>query len=186
MVAQRHLPDLSGGLQHRHALLRTNAATGLRGGWHDWRAGGEFPGVRYAQVSAHHHPRCALLFAAVDYVEPMSASDTSTISLLGRSEIRLPSSPEEAQLEFFPNRHAARDYWIHLDCMEFSSLCPVTGQPDMTSAGMNGTVPNTTGRFRRLKGTNRLYGTHRTGADACNIATPGAPALLRANATCRR
>lgn len=63
----------------------------------------------------------------------MSASDTSTISLLGRSETRLPSSPEEAQLEFFPNRHAARDYWIHLDCMEFSSLCPVTGQPDMAS-----------------------------------------------------
>lgn len=61
----------------------------------------------------------------------MSASDTSTLSLLGRSESRLPTRPEEARLEFFPNRHAARDYWIHLDCPEFSSLCPVTGQPDM-------------------------------------------------------
>lgn len=61
----------------------------------------------------------------------MSESDTSQISLLGRSENRLPSSPDEAKLEFFQNRHANRDYWIHLDCREFSSLCPVTGQPDM-------------------------------------------------------
>jgi 7-cyano-7-deazaguanine reductase len=61
----------------------------------------------------------------------MSASDTSNLSLLGRSESRLPASPEEAKLEFFQNRHPQRDYWIHLDCPEFSSLCPVTGQPDM-------------------------------------------------------
>ena len=61
----------------------------------------------------------------------MPESDTSTLSLLGRSENRLPASPQEAKLEFFPNRHQQRDYWIHLDCTEFSSLCPVTGQPDM-------------------------------------------------------
>lgn len=52
------------------------------------------------------------------------------LSLLGRSETRLPSKPEEAVLETFANRAASRDYWIHLDCPEFSSLCPVTGQPD--------------------------------------------------------
>ncbi|MFM7182847.1 MAG: preQ(1) synthase [Verrucomicrobiales bacterium] len=52
------------------------------------------------------------------------------LSLLGRSENRLPASPEEAVIETFPNRSASRDYWIHLDCPEFSSLCPVTGQPD--------------------------------------------------------
>ena len=61
----------------------------------------------------------------------MPESDTSTLSLLGRSENRLPSSPQDAKLEYFPNRHTQRDYWIHLDCTEFSSLCPVTGQPDM-------------------------------------------------------
>ena len=48
---------------------------------------------------------------------------------------------------------------------------------------MNGTVPNTTARFRLFKGTNRLYVTHRTGADVYNISTPGTPALMRANAT---
>ena len=52
------------------------------------------------------------------------------LTLLGRSERRLPASPEEARLETFPNRSPERDYWITLDCPEFTSLCPVTGQPD--------------------------------------------------------
>jgi 7-cyano-7-deazaguanine reductase len=52
------------------------------------------------------------------------------LTLLGRSETSLPSSPEEATLETFDNKNKSRDYWIKLDCPEFSSLCPVTGQPD--------------------------------------------------------
>ena len=52
------------------------------------------------------------------------------VGMLGRSEHRLPGSPDEARLECFPNRNAGAGYWIHLDCPEFSSLCPVTGQPD--------------------------------------------------------
>lgn len=51
-------------------------------------------------------------------------------ALLGRSEARLPAEPSREILEVFPNRNAQRDYWIELDCPEFSSLCPVTGQPD--------------------------------------------------------
>ncbi|WP_221285057.1 preQ(1) synthase [Haloferula luteola] len=42
----------------------------------------------------------------------------------------MPSSPDEAKLETFPNCRPGRRFWIHLDCPEFSSLCPVTGQPD--------------------------------------------------------
>ncbi len=57
-------------------------------------------------------------------------ADERGLNLLGRSESRLPNSPDEAQLETFANHNATRDYWIHLDCPEFSSLCPVTGQPD--------------------------------------------------------
>ena len=52
------------------------------------------------------------------------------LTLLGHSESRLPASPDEARLETFPNRNPERDYWITLDCPEFTSLCPVTGQPD--------------------------------------------------------
>jgi 7-cyano-7-deazaguanine reductase len=36
-------------------------------------------------------------------------------------------------LETFPNRNKKRDFWITLDCPEFTSLCPVTGQPDFAS-----------------------------------------------------
>jgi hypothetical protein len=53
---------------------------------------------------------------------------TEELSLLGHAS-RLPGEPGEAVLESFPNRNAGRDYWIHLDYPEFSSLCPVTGQP---------------------------------------------------------
>ena len=60
----------------------------------------------------------------------MPESRTEELSLLGRSESRLPARPEDARLETFANRSTGRAYWIHLDCPEFSSLCPVTGQPD--------------------------------------------------------
>ncbi|HCN31298.1 MAG TPA: NADPH-dependent 7-cyano-7-deazaguanine reductase QueF [Verrucomicrobiales bacterium] len=57
-------------------------------------------------------------------------SDLNELSLLGRSEHRLPASPDEAELETFPNRTPGRNYTIHLTAPDFSSLCPVTGQPD--------------------------------------------------------
>lgn len=56
--------------------------------------------------------------------------DLQNLSLLGKADSRLPSSPEEATLETFPNQRPGRRYWITLNCPEFSSLCPVTGQPD--------------------------------------------------------
>lgn len=55
------------------------------------------------------------------------------LSLLGRSEARLPAKPDKRILETFPNRNRRRDFWITLDCPEFTSLCPVTGQPDFAS-----------------------------------------------------
>jgi 7-cyano-7-deazaguanine reductase len=52
------------------------------------------------------------------------------LKLLSKKKIKFPSSPDEAQLEVFSNAHPERDYWIEFDCPEFTSLCPVTGQPD--------------------------------------------------------
>jgi 7-cyano-7-deazaguanine reductase len=54
---------------------------------------------------------------------------SSRLTLLGRSETRLPASPREARLETFPNP-ARRNYWIHFETDDFTSLCPVTGQAD--------------------------------------------------------
>jgi 7-cyano-7-deazaguanine reductase len=36
-------------------------------------------------------------------------------------------------LETFENKHADNDYWVTFNCPEFTSLCPVTGQPDFAT-----------------------------------------------------
>ncbi len=52
------------------------------------------------------------------------------LTLLRQNENQYPTSPDEAKLETFGNRYPDRDYWIEFDCPEFTSLCPVTNQPD--------------------------------------------------------
>ena len=42
----------------------------------------------------------------------------------------LPDSPETAQLDRVPNPHPDTDYLARFTVPEFTSLCPVTGQPD--------------------------------------------------------
>src|SRR4029453_2271291 len=57
------------------------------------------------------------------------AKRASQLTLLGRSEVKLPASPAEARLETFPNP-ARRNYRIHFETDDFTSVCPITGQPD--------------------------------------------------------
>lgn len=59
----------------------------------------------------------------------MSNTDTSGLSLIG-SASTLPASPEEAVLERVANPHPDSDYVARFTAPEFTSLCPVTGQPD--------------------------------------------------------
>ena len=33
-------------------------------------------------------------------------------------------------LETFENKHQDNDYWVRFNCPEFTTLCPITGQPD--------------------------------------------------------
>ena len=33
-------------------------------------------------------------------------------------------------LETFENVHKDNDYWVRFNCPEFTTLCPITGQPD--------------------------------------------------------
>jgi 7-cyano-7-deazaguanine reductase len=42
----------------------------------------------------------------------------------------LPQSPDAAVLETVPNPHPGRLYLVRFTCPEFTSLCPITGQPD--------------------------------------------------------
>jgi 7-cyano-7-deazaguanine reductase len=57
------------------------------------------------------------------------AKTSRRLTLLGRSEAKIPVSPAVAQLETFPNP-ARRNYRIHFETDDFTSLCPVTGQAD--------------------------------------------------------
>jgi len=42
----------------------------------------------------------------------------------------IPTDYNPAVLEAFENRHQERDYWVQFNCPEFTTLCPITGQPD--------------------------------------------------------
>jgi 7-cyano-7-deazaguanine reductase len=52
------------------------------------------------------------------------------LTLLGNTQATFPVSPQKAKLETFANASPQRDYWIRIDSPDFTSLCPVTGQPD--------------------------------------------------------
>ena len=49
-------------------------------------------------------------------------------SLGRKTEYKSDYAPEV--LECFENRHPGNDYWVQFNCPEFTSLCPITGQPD--------------------------------------------------------
>jgi len=54
----------------------------------------------------------------------------SGLTILKKSSTRYPDSPSKARLEAFRNTHRKRGYRVNFDCPEFTSLCPITGQPD--------------------------------------------------------
>ena len=49
-------------------------------------------------------------------------------ALGAKTEYRTDYAPEV--LETFENKHPDNDYWVRFNCPEFTSLCPITGQPD--------------------------------------------------------
>ena len=51
------------------------------------------------------------------------------LTQLGRAVIQ-PKSPEQATLESVPNPHPDADYVVRFTAPEFTTLCPITGQPD--------------------------------------------------------
>jgi 7-cyano-7-deazaguanine reductase len=56
-------------------------------------------------------------------------SENTKLGQLGQA-VPLPASPAEAELERVANPHAETAYLIRFTCPEFTSLCPITGQPD--------------------------------------------------------
>ena len=48
----------------------------------------------------------------------------------------MPTLPT-AELAVFPNPARARDYLVHIECPEFTCLCPLTGQPDFATLALD-------------------------------------------------
>ena len=59
----------------------------------------------------------------------MNETIYDNLTMLG-SDTEQPNSPEEAVLQSVPNPQQDINYMIRFACPEFTSVCPVTGQPD--------------------------------------------------------
>ncbi len=55
-------------------------------------------------------------------------ADEGLKSLGKKTEYKMDYAPDV--LEAFQNKHPENDYWVQFNCPEFTSLCPITGQPD--------------------------------------------------------
>ena len=55
------------------------------------------------------------------------------VSLLGNQKVSYPTDYAPEMLETFPNKHPENDYFVKFNCPEFTSLCPMTGQPDFAT-----------------------------------------------------
>ena len=62
----------------------------------------------------------------------MRNEELNSLTLLGeKTEYKQDYAPEV--LESFVNKHQDNDYWVKFNCPEFTSLCPITGQPDFAT-----------------------------------------------------
>ena len=59
--------------------------------------------------------------------------DMPEITLLGNQNTKYSFDYQPGVLETFDNKHPDRDYWVKFNCPEFTSLCPITGQPDFAT-----------------------------------------------------
>ena len=55
------------------------------------------------------------------------------ITLLGQKGVAYQYEYQPQVLESFDNKHQGNDYWVKFNCPEFTSLCPMTGQPDFAT-----------------------------------------------------
>jgi 7-cyano-7-deazaguanine reductase len=64
---------------------------------------------------------------------PENQQEPLSLHLLGSEHTRYPTDYAPEVLETFKNLHPYRDYFVKMNCPEFTSLCPVTGQPDFAT-----------------------------------------------------
>ena len=55
------------------------------------------------------------------------------VTHLGSQGTQYPTDYDPSVLETFVNKHPGNDYFVKFNCPEFTSLCPITGQPDFAT-----------------------------------------------------
>ncbi|TJW10885.1 NADPH-dependent 7-cyano-7-deazaguanine reductase QueF [Parvibacter caecicola] len=66
-------------------------------------------------------------------VEAVSSREGEGLTQLGSQGTRYSADYDPDVLETFVNKHQDNDYFVKFNCPEFTSLCPITGQPDFAT-----------------------------------------------------
>ena len=88
-----------------------------------------------AAASAATPANAVTAASAATLVAAPAASDSraAALTLLGNQNVAYPSGYDPSVLETFENKHPDVDYFVKFNCPEFTSLCPLTGQPDFAT-----------------------------------------------------
>ena len=99
----------------------------------------------------------------------MSApTETHTLTQLGQ-QTGIPASPEEAVLETVANPHPGKTYLVRFVCPEFTSLCPLTGQPDFGHLVIDYVPDGTIVESKSLKLFLTAFRNHGAFHEACTV-----------------
>lgn len=63
----------------------------------------------------------------------MENREKEGLTKLGSQHTEYKTDYDPGLLETFSNRHPGQDYFVKFNCPEFTSLCPITGQPDFAT-----------------------------------------------------
>jgi 7-cyano-7-deazaguanine reductase len=85
----------------------------------------------------------------------------------------LPQSPDTAVLEAVPNPHPGRLYVVRFTCPEFTSLCPITGQPDFAHLVIDYVPAATILESKSLKLYLASFRNHGAFHEDCTVAIAG-------------
>ena len=67
--------------------------------------------------------------------------EKENLTLLGNRGVPYAFDYDPTLLETFVNKHPQNDYFVKFNCPEFTSLCPITGQPDFATVYIS-YIPN--------------------------------------------
>lgn len=101
--------------------------------------------------------------------EDAQVDDKDTLTLLGQATA-LPNSPEMATLETVANPHPEALYLVRFACPEFTTLCPVTGQPDFAHLVIDYVPSERLVESKSLKLYLASFRTHRGFHEDCTLA----------------